>query len=125
MSTPSNAYLFDPLPEKDIAAFGGNGYNATSLTNEYLDFSYAGYATNYAARAMRRNRFYNPTVAIYENGGSWVSGDSPTWFNEASCREINPTDAKRLDYTKVRTDNLGSFCKDDDYFKFNFPEGDP
>ncbi|SHH87874.1 RHS repeat-associated core domain-containing protein [Fibrobacter sp. UWH9] len=118
----SNSYYFSSLQEKDVDAFGGYGYDLTSNSNEFVDYSYAGYATNYAAKAMRRNRFYNPLMALYEKGGSLVYGSSPDWFSESSCKEVSPTTVKKLDYTKVRTDTPQNFCNDDDYINLSAGE---
>jgi hypothetical protein len=66
----NNPSYFDSIPEKDLILFTNeeDGYIGIFPYNLYLDYSYAGYATNYTARAMRRNEFFNPYMALFETG---------------------------------------------------------
>lgn len=111
-STPANPYYFSSLPEKDLFTYVFDGYDSNSNSNIYADYSYAGSATNYTARAMRRNLFFNPYEALYDHSGNRLWGSAPSWFSEQSCPVARVFTDTRYDWQRFRTNSVSGFCID-------------
>lgn len=109
-----NLYYYSLLQDKDIGTFlnADKGYNATTGQNAYVDYSAPRWATNYTARAMQRNLFYNPNEALYDHSGKLLWGSSPSWFSEQGCSIVRPTEVTTYNWQKFRTNSTSGFCTD-------------
>ena len=107
---PENPYYFSALPEKDLFTYVYDGYDASLNMNVYADYSYAGSATNYTARAMRRNLFFNPYEALYDHSGNRLWGSAPSWFSEQSCTVARVSTGTEYNWQKFRTNSVQGFC---------------
>jgi RHS repeat-associated protein len=107
---PENPYYFSALPEKDLFTYVHDGYDASLNMNVYADYSYAGSATNYTARAMRRNLFFNPYEALYDHSGNRLWGSAPSWFSEQSCTVARVFTGTEYNWQKFRTNSVQGFC---------------
>ncbi|MBR2307647.1 MAG: hypothetical protein IKA48_10695, partial [Fibrobacter sp.] len=107
---PENPYYFSALPEKDLFTYVHDGYDASLNMNVYADYSYAGSATNYTARAMRRNLFFNPYEALYDHSGNRLWGSAPSWFSEQSCTVARVSTGTEYNWQKFRTNSVQGFC---------------
>ena len=107
-----NLYYYSPLQEKHIGTFlnADKGYNPTTGKNAYVDYSAPRWATNYTARAMQRNLFYNPNEALYDHSGKLLWGSSPSWFSEQGCSIVRPTEVTTYNWQKFRTNSTSGFC---------------
>ena len=113
VASANNPDYYAPLPEKNLAAFldEKSGYDPVTNSNAYVDHSMAGFSTNYTARAMRRNLFYNPVEALYDHSGNLLWGNAPGWYSPEGCTLARVTASTRYDPSKVRTDSgITGFC---------------
>ena len=113
VASANNPDYYAPLPEKNLAAFldEKSGYDPVTNSNAYADHSMAGFSTNYTARAMRRNLFYNPVEALYDHSGNLLWGNAPGWYSPEGCTLARVTASTRYDPSKVRTDSgITGFC---------------
>ena len=89
------------LPEKSADVYNAN----------YIDYSYNGSSTNYSARAMHRNWFYNDHMTMFANGGVRYYGSSPSWYSEGSCHAATLTTSSAYQENKIRTFDESVFCQ--------------